>query len=179
MKIATASQAPKVIFDHTQKEGPTIPHETRQTFLSAGNTTSNVQGPEDGSGLRGEGSTTSSDASDSQDKEIPADSHEEFMRTYGHRSVNDFDDYITDGYESAEKYEATSATASATSSPMTHIASTAQRSAIMSKTFDWESQKDFKPPEQEEWRDKVNLGKKYADHRPRVLELLRPFESMS
>ena len=83
-----------------------------------------------------------------------------------------------DGYESTDRSEATSATASATSSPMAHIASTAQRSTIMSKTIDWESQKDFKPPEQEDWRDKVNLGKKYADHRPRVLELLQPFESM-
>ena len=48
----------------------------------------------------------------------------------------------------------------------------------MSKTIDWESQKDFKPPEQEDWREKVNLGKKYADRRPRVLKLLQHFESM-
>ena len=44
--------------------------------------------------------------------------------------------------------------------------------------IDWESQKDFKPLDQEEWRDKVNLGNNYADHRPRVLKLLQPFESM-
>ena len=37
---------------------------------------------------------------------------------------------------------------------------------------------ELQTPEQEDWRDKVNLGKKYADHRPRVLELLQPFESM-
>ena len=48
----------------------------------------------------------------------------------------------------------------------------------MSKKIDWESHKDFKPPEQEHWRSKVNLGKKYADHRPQVLKLLQPFESM-
>ena len=77
-----------------------------------------------------------------------------------------------DGYESAEKSEATRATASATSSPTACISSTAQRSTIMSKTIDWESQKDFKPPEQEYWGDKVNQGKKYADHRPRILKLL-------
>ena len=35
MKIATASEAPKVIFDHTQKKGPMVPHEAEQTVLSA------------------------------------------------------------------------------------------------------------------------------------------------
>ena len=34
MKIATASEAPKVIFDHTQKQGPAAPRETQQTAFS-------------------------------------------------------------------------------------------------------------------------------------------------
>ena len=91
-------------------------------------------------------------------------------------SVDDFDEDIMDGYESADKSEATSATAAAASIPTAHIASTEQRSTVMSIKIDWESQKDFKPPEQEEWREKLNLGEKYADHRPRVLKRLQPFE---
>ena len=75
-------------------------------------------------------------------------------------SFDDFREEIMDGYDSAEKSEATRTSASDKSSPMAHIASKAQRSTIMSKTIDWESQKDFKPPEQEDWRGKVNLGKK-------------------
>ena len=129
MKIAIASEAPKVIFDHTQKEEPTGPHGTRQTVFSAGNTTGNLQVPEDGSGSRGEGSTKSS-------------------------VVDDLDESTMDGYKSADKSEATSATASAISSPTANIASTAQRSTIISKTIDWESQKEFKPPEQEDWQEK-------------------------
>ena len=82
------------------------------------------------------------------------------------------------GYDSAERSEATSDTASAASSPTAPISSTAQSSTIMSKKIDWESQKDFKPPQQEDWREKVNQGKKYADNRPRVLKLLQPFDSM-
>ena len=100
------------------------------------------------------------------------------MRTYGHMSIDEFDEEIMNGYESAERSEETSAIASAASSPTAHIASKAQSSTIMSKTIDSKSQKDFKPPEQEEWRDKVNLGEKYAEHRPRILKLLKPFESM-
>ena len=69
------------------------------------------------------------------------------MRTHEHMSVDYFDEETIDGYESAEKSEVTSATASATSSLTAHISSTSQRSTIMSKTIDWESQKDFKPPE--------------------------------
>ena len=64
-------------------------------------------------------------------------------------SIDEFDEEIMDDYESAEKSEATTTTASATSSPTAHIASTAQRSTIMSKTIDWESQKDFKPQQEE------------------------------
>ena len=58
------------------------------------------------------------------------------MRTYVHISSDDFDEYIMDGYKSAERSEATSATASATSRPTAHIASTAQHSTIMSKKTD-------------------------------------------
>ena len=84
-----------------------------------------------------EDSTTSSDDSDSEDNEGTADSHEEFMRTYGHMSIDKFDEDIMDGYEEAERSEATSASTSATSSPTAHIASTAQRSTIMAKTIEW------------------------------------------
>ena len=99
MRIAIGIEAPKV-FDHTKEDEQTSPtfNETQQTVLSDGSTTNNVQGPEDGSGLRGKGSTTSSDTSDSQDHKEPADSHEEFMRTHEHMSVDDFDEDLMDEY---------------------------------------------------------------------------------
>ena len=105
-----------------------------------------MQGHEDGFRVRGERSKNSSDDSDPEDNKGPAHGHEEFMRNYEHISVDDFDEEIMDGYESADRSEATSATGSAAFSLTAHIASTAQRSNIMSNKIDWESQKEFKPP---------------------------------
>ena len=133
MKIAISSEAPKVIFNHTQEDETAVLTftETQQTVFSGVSITINVHGPEDGSRLRGERSTKSSDTRDLEDNRGPADSHKEFMRTHVHMSIDDLDEESMDGYESAERSEAPSATASATSSPTAHIASTAQSSTIM------------------------------------------------
>ena len=79
--------------DHTQEDEPAVLtfKKTEKTVFSAVSMASNVQGPEDGFLLRGEGSMTSSDDRDSEDNTGRADSYEEFMRIYGNMSIDDFD----------------------------------------------------------------------------------------
>ena len=108
------------------------------------------------------------DDSDSEDEEqVDQEGIAQFMKECEGLTVDELDEQIAEAYAQADADEQEAdlpddAEPPDKAGPSVHIASTARRSTINAKKIDWEKQKDFKPKEQEDWRDKVQLGEKHS-----------------